>query len=280
MRLSSGIDWKMVWALMRRDAHNWASYRLQIVIAILGALVGFASWGFNASYRDVTVQLPLSFQAAPVYNTSYLSFIVTGILVSNVVLSLTGGVTSGLRPWMLESILMTGIRPATFVLGTVAWSYFLSVIFFFPQLVIGIFFFNVDLNVNLISFALAVIISGIIVFGISMASVGMRLVTKVTDPINWILGISMSLLSGQTFPVQYLNSYFPGIAYVSWALPYTWIFTIIRSSTLAGASVFDLPVAEAFLVSLVYAAVLVPVGLYFFRWGLNRAKKQGTLGWW
>jgi hypothetical protein len=125
-----------------------------------------------------------------------------------------------------------------------------------------------------------VIVSGIIVFGISMASVGMRLVTKVTDPINWILGISMSLLSGQTFPVQYLNGYFPGIAYVSWALPYTWIFTIIRSSTLAGASVFDPSVAEALLISLAYAAVLVPVGLYFFRWGLNRAKRQGTLGWW
>jgi len=280
VKLSSTIDWKMVWALVRRDANNWASYRLQIVIAVLGALVGFASWGFNASYRNVTVTLPLSFQATPVYTTSYLSFIVTGILVSKVVLSLTGGVTSGLRPWMLESILMTGIRPATFVLGTVAWSYLLSVIFFFPQLVIGIFFFNVSLDVNLLTFALAVLISGIIVFGISMASVGMRLVTKVTDPINWILGISMSLLSGQTFPVQYLNSYIPGITYISWALPYTWIFNIVRASTLAGASVFDPPVAEALLVSLAYAMILVPAGLYFFRWGLNRAKKQGTLGWW
>ena len=265
---------------MRRDAHNWASYRLQIVLAVFGALVGFASWGFNAAYRDVVVTLPLSFQSTPTYQTSYLSFIVTGILVSNVVLSLTGGLTSGLRPWMLESILMTGIRPATFVLGTVAWSYLLSVIFFFPQLIIGIFFFNVSLDVNFLSFILAVLVSGIIVFGISMASVGMRLVTKVTDPINWILGISMSLLSGQTFPIQYLNTYFPGIAYVSWALPYTWIFTIIRGSTLAGASIFDPQVAEALLISLAYAMVLLPIGLYFFRWGLNRAKKQGTLGWW
>ena len=106
----ANIDWKIVWALMRRDAHNWSSYKMQVVISILGAMVGFASWGFNASYRNVTVTF-LSFQSTPVYTTSYLAFIVTGILVSNVVLSLTGGVTSGLRPWMLESILMTGIRP-------------------------------------------------------------------------------------------------------------------------------------------------------------------------
>jgi ABC-type multidrug transport system permease subunit len=277
MKLGS-IDWGIVWALIRRDAHNWSSYKMQMVIAILGALVGFASWGFNASYRNVTVTF-LSFTSTPVYTTSYLAFIVTGILVSNVVLSLTGGVTGGLRPWMLESILMTGIRPSTFVLGTVAWSYLLSVVFFFPQLLIGIFFFNVSLDVNLLTFILSVLISGVIVFGISMASVGIRLVTKITDPINWILGISMSLLSGQTFPVQYLNNYFPGISNLSWTLPYTWIFDIIRLSTLAGASVFDPGVAEALLISLAYAIVLVPAGLYLFMWGLRRAKKQGTLGW-
>ena len=235
MKIGS-IDWSIVWALMRRDAHNWSSYKMQMVIAILGALVGFASWGFNASYRNVTVSFT-GFSPTPVYQISYLSFIVTGILVSNVVLSLTGGVTSGLRPWMLESILMTGIRPSTFVLGTVAWSYFLSVVFFFPQLLIGLFFFNVSLDVNFVSFVAAVLVSGIIVFGISMASVGMRLVTKITDPINWVLGISMSLLSGQTFPIQYLNNYFPGITYVSWCLPYTWIFNIIRLSTLTGSSI-------------------------------------------
>jgi ABC-2 type transport system permease protein len=273
------IEWGKVWALMRRDMNNWTTYKMQIVISILGALVGFASWGFNASYRNVSVTFQ-SFQPTPVYQTTYLSFIVTGILVSNVVLSLNGGVTSGLRPWVLESILMTGVRPFTFVLGTVAWSYLLSVIFFVPQLLIGIFFFNVSLNVNYLSFIISVLISGIIVFGISMASVGMRLVTKVTDPINWILGISMTLLSGQTFPIQYLNNYFPGISLISWTLPYTWIFDIVRLSTLTNASIFDPSVAEALLISLAYAVVLVPTGLYLFIWGLRRAKKQGTLGWW
>jgi ABC-2 type transport system permease protein len=273
------IEWGKVMALMRRDASTWTTYKMQVVIAILGAIIGFSSWGFNATYRDVTVSFQ-SFTPTPVYQISYLSFIVSGVLVSNVVLSLTGGLTNGLRPWMLESILMTGIRPSTFVLGTVAWSYILSVIFFFPQLMIGILFFHVALNVNLLSFFVAVLISGIIVFGLSMASVGMRLVTKVTDPINWILGISMSLLSGQTFPVQFLNGYFPGIAYVSWSLPYTWIFDIVRLSTLTNASLLDPGVAEAYLISLAYAIVLVPFGLIIFRWGLRRAKKQGTLGWW
>jgi len=278
MRLP-GIEWGKVSALMKRDMRNWASYKMQVVIAILGALIGFASWGFNASFRNITFTWQ-SFQPTPVYTTTYVAFLVSGILVSNIVLSLTSGVTGGLRPWMLESILMTGMKPSTFVIGTAAWSYILSVVLFIPQLMIGIFFFQVNLNVNLLTFILSVLISGIIVFGISMASVGIRLVTKVTDPVQWILGISLSLLSGQTFPVQYLNNYFPGISNVSWLLPYTWIFDIIRLSTLAGASIFDPGVGEALLISLLYAVILVPIGLYCFVWGLRKAKKQGTLGWW
>ena len=277
--ISTGIEWGKVSALIKRDMKNWTSYKMQIVIAILGALVGFASWGFNASYRNITVTFQ-SFQPTPVYTTTYVAFLISGILVSNVVLSLTSGVTGGLRPWMLESILMTGIRPSTFVLGTVAWSYLLSVALFIPQLMIGIFFFNINLDVNLPTFILSVLISGVLVFGISMASVGIRLVTKITDPVAWILGISLSLLSGQTFPVQYLNNYFPGISNLSWALPYTWIFDIIRLSTLTGASIFDPGVAEALLITLAYAIVLLPIGLYSFVWGLRKAKKQGTLGWW
>jgi hypothetical protein len=281
MRLQS-IEWDKVWALMRRDMNNWASYKMQVIISIMGAIVGFASWGFNASYRNVTVQFQSvqPFLSTPVVNVTYLAFIVTGILVSNVVLSLTNGVTGGLRPWALESIMMTGIRPSTFVLGTVAWSYILSVLFFIPQLLIGVLFFDVSLSVNFLSFFLAVLISGVIVFGVSMASTGMRLVTKISDPINWILGISMSLLSGQTFPIQFINKYFPGVIYLSWSLPYTWIFDIVRLSTLTNASILDPAVAEAYLISLAFAAVLVPTGLYLFMWGLRRAKKQGTLGWW
>lgn len=278
MKLTQPIEWRKVWALMRRDASTWSSYKMQMLIAVTGALTGFASWGFNATYRNALEPISLFGLSVPI-QVSYLSFLVTGILVSNVVLSLINGLTNGLRPWMLESILMTGIRPSTFVLGTVAWSYVLSLIFFVPQVLIGILFFRVNLNVNPLSFVLSLLISAVMIFGISMASVGMRLVTKVTDPINWILGLSMSLFSGQTFPIQFLNNYFPGIIYFSMALPYTWIFNMVRLSTLANASIFDPGVAEAFLISLGYGMVLVPAGLMAFSWGLRRAKKQGTLGW-
>jgi len=53
----------------------------------------------------------------------------------------------------------------------------------------------------------------------------------------------------------------------------------VRLSSLEAGSLLDPGVAEAFLATLAYALVLIPISLYVYRWGLNRAKKDGTLGW-
>jgi len=256
-------------ALIKRDATDWSSYKMQVVISILTALVGFASWGFNATFRNVAV---------PDYNTNYVSFLLSGILVGNVILSLTQGLSTRLRPWMIESILMTGVRSETFVLGTVAWSYFISVIFFIPQLIIGVYYFGASLIIDPFSLFIAITVSSIMVFAISMASTGIRLVTKVTDPISWTLATGSQLLSGMTFPVSHLNDYVPGLSNLSWVLPYTWVYHVVRLASLEGASVVNPSYGPSFLVTAIYALALVPIGLLTFRWGLRRAKREGTLG--
>jgi ABC-type multidrug transport system permease subunit len=91
--------------------------------------------------------------------------------------------------------------------------------------------------------------------------------------------MAASLLSGMTYPVSQLNNYIPGLSTVSWILPQTWIYHIVRLSSLEAGSLLDPGVAEAFLATLAYALVLIPISLYVYRWGLNRAKKDGTLGW-
>ncbi len=263
------FEGKKVVALIRRDARDWSSYRTQVAVTILTALVGFLSWGFNATFRNVAV---------PEYNTNYVSFLLTGILVGSVILSLTQGLQTRLRPWMIESIIMTGIRPATFVLGTLAWSYVVSIVLFIPQLVIAVLVFNASLNVDLPSLFVAATISSLMIFAISMASTGIRLVTKVTDPISWTLATGQQLLSGMTFPIEHLNNYVPGLTNVSWILPYTWIYHIVRLSSLSGLSILDPAASAAFLVSGIYALVLLPLGILTFQWGLRRAKRDGTLG--
>jgi ABC-2 type transport system permease protein len=264
------IEFGKVWALTKRDIYNWSTYKSQIFTTIISALIGVASWGFNATFRNVAV---------PEYGTDYVSFLIIGILVTNLILPLGSGVQKQLNPMTLETVLMTGLRTPTFVLGTTLWNYILSIILFIPQIIIGVNVFGAHLVINYASLLVSIVISSLIIFCLAMISTGIRMVTKVTDPLSWGLTIAASLLSGMTFPVDHLNAYVPGLSTVSWLLPQTWIYHTVRLATLESGSLLDPQIAFPFLITLAYAVALVPIASLVYRWGLKRAKKDGTLGW-
>jgi hypothetical protein len=264
------IEFSKVWALTKRDMYNWSTYKSQAITTVTGGLIGIAAWGLNSTFVNRPV---------PEYNTDYVSFLIVGVLIANLVLPFGSGVQKQLNPWTLETILMTGLRAPTFILGTSLWTYIISVIFFIPQIFIGVYVFGAHLSVNYISLAISMFISTVIIFCFAMISTGIRMVTKVTDPVTWGIGVAASLLSGFAFPVDHLNNYVPGLSTVSWILPQTWIYHIIRLSTLEAGSLLDLQIVIPFLITLAYSIVLVPISVFSYRWGLNRAKKDGTLGW-
>ena len=186
--MQSPFEFGKIWALTKRDIYNWSTYKSQILTTVATSIIGVAAWGINADYRNISV---------PQYNTDYVSFLIVGILVTNLVLPLGSGVQKQLNPWTLETILMTGIKTPTFVLGTSLWTYILSVILFIPQLYLGITVFGAHLVINYVSLFLAILISSLIVFCLAMISTGIRIVTKVTDPITWGLATAASLLASR-----------------------------------------------------------------------------------
>ena len=115
-------------------------------------------------------------------------------------------------------------------------------------------------------------------FSFSIISTGLRIVTKVNDPFTWSIGMASQVLSGMVFPVSHLNNYIPGISNVALFLPYTWIYQIVRVSSLQDASLTEPSVALSFLVTLLIAAVLLPISIRVFRWGVNTAKRDGSIG--
>ena len=145
--MQSPIEFRKVWALTKRDIYNWSTYKSQILTTVATSVIGIAAWGINADYRNIT--------SVPQYNTDYVSFLIVGILVTNLVLPLGSGVQKQLNPWTLETILMTGIKTPTFVLGTSLWTYILSVVLFIPQLYLGIYVFGAHLVVNYVSLVAA-----------------------------------------------------------------------------------------------------------------------------
>ena len=265
-----GFEPRKILALTKRDVYNWTSYKSQIITTVLGGVVGVATWGVNSTYVNRPV---------PEYNTNYLSFLMVGILITNLIMPLSSGLSSRLNPWTIENVLMTGLQSSTLILGTVAWTYIISVLLFIPELLIAFTVFHVALSINILSLVIAIAISSTIVFSLAMITTGIRIVTKVSDPITYAITLAASLLAGMTYPVDQLNSYIPGLSTVSWFLPQTWIYHIVRLAALENASLLDPNIAEQFLITLLIGIFLLYFSSKVFGWGIRRAKREGTLGW-
>jgi ABC-type multidrug transport system permease subunit len=261
---------RQVIAFTKRDAHKWSTYKTAAITQLISVLIGILAWGITAAYRNRLV---------PEYNTDYISFLIVGLAISNIIMPLVQGVEKRLNPWTLETILMTGISTPVFVIGNISWNYIFSVVIFIPQLIIGIQLFNAVLNLNILSTVVAFAISAMILLGLAMISTGMRFITKSTDPITWAINTLSQLASGMAFPVQFLDSIFPGASAFSWILPQTWVYHLCRQAMLMGLPITDPQISSSLLSGLIFALILFPTGYIVFRWGLRKAKRDGTLGW-
>jgi hypothetical protein len=266
------VELKQIIAFTKRDFYSWTTYRTSVITQFINIFIGVLSWGVSATY----VQRPVP----EMYGSDYVSFLVVGIAVSNLVMPLAQGIQRQLNPWTLETVLMTGIKTPVFVIGNIMWTYIFSVFTFIPYLLIGTYVFGVKLNADIPSVIVAFAISAAILVGLSMISSGLRVVTKATDPITWAINVLQNLLSGVSFPVVYLNTiFFPGFSTISWFLPQTWVYHLCRLAMLTNPSLLNLSTALEFLKGSAFAIILLPLGQRVLRWGIVRAKREGTLGW-
>jgi hypothetical protein len=266
------IALKQIIAFTQRDFLSWATYRTAAMTQILGILLGVFSWGVGAAY----VQRPVQ----EMYGSDYISFLLVGVAVSNLIMPLMQGIQNQLNPWTLETILMTGVSTPIFVLGNIMWSYIFSIISFIPYLFIGITYFHASINANAITLVLAFAISAAIMMGLAMISTGLRIITKSMDPVSWALTVLASLFAGVAFPVTYLDSIlFPGASQISWFLPQTWVYHLWRVAMLTNPTMTDPAIQLVFLKGALFAVIMLPLGYKIFWWGVNRSKREGTLGW-
>ena len=277
MTLELPFEPRKAFALLRRDMTKWSTYKAQAMISIIGGILGVASWGFLGTFNQAGVSQSAGIYG-PAYTSTYVSFLISGILVANLIMPLSSQIQQNVSPWTLETILMTGIRAPTFVLGTTGWSYCLSVILFVPQIVIGTTVFHAQFAVNILSAVVAIAISSLIVFSLAMISAGFRIVTKTRDPVTWAINLAASLFAGMTFPISHLNSVHANLSTISLFIPQTWIYDMIRLAVLDNGSLTNVHVLIPFLIASVLAMILLPISIRTFRWAVLRAKRDGSLG--
>ena len=270
--METPIKLKQIVAFTKRDLQSWTTYKTAMTTQVINIFLGVFSWGVAAAY----VQRPVQ----EMYDSDYISFLIAGVAISNLVLPIAQGVERQLNPWTMETVLMTGISTPVFVIGNITWTYILSAIAFVPYLIIGTYVFHARLNVGVPALVAAFFISAAILIGLAMVSTGVRIVTKSTDPVTWAINALQSLFAGVAFPVVYLNTIlFPGASTISWLLPQTWVYHLWRLSMLTNPSLSDPRILFEFVKASAFAVVLLPAGYMVLRWGIARSKREGTLGW-
>jgi ABC-2 type transport system permease protein len=178
-----------------------------------------------------------------------------------------------INPWALEEVLVSPTRLLTFIVGSSMWGFIWSTGVVVVYLGIGVLFFGVILDINLIG-TLIVLALGISTFlGFSMIGAGILIVTKQGDPVTAFITILTTLFGNVLFPPQVLPQALQFIAYI---LPQYYFFTSIRL-VLTGATLTT--VLPYILVLVLMCAIFLPLGYFIYSYCLKTARKNGTLSW-
>ena len=143
--------------------------------------------------------------------------------------------------------------------------------------------FRVHFHVDLVAFALVFVVSLLFVCGVGLWASGLFIGGyKGQNPVLWAFGVTTNFMAGVYAPVQIFQSQplvfnQPVLYWICMADPVTHALLAMRAAILRNATLGD----PAFTFDLgfmaLFTAIVLPVGVWQFRRGLNRALDQNKL---
>lgn len=260
-------------AFFRRDILNDVSYKLSFFLQLFGIFPVVLMFFFLSRLVGNTISGPLQ-----PYGGHYFPFVLIGIAVQNyLTLSLSrfsGSLRESQLSGTLEAVLATPVRLPSFLAGSTAYSFVFNALRIFIYLAAGSLLFDVHFNWARLPAALGVICLTIAAFSsLGIFSAGFIILFKRGDPINWSFNVISWLLGGVYYPVNILPWWLQKIASV---IPMTHSLESLRLILLTDHGLSGL--WDHLLVLGLWGAIGLPVSLLCFRYALNRARVQGTLG--
>jgi ABC-2 type transport system permease protein len=210
------------------------------------------------------------------FGGDFIQYILIGSIGWGYIWSAMSAASGSIRQEMMrgtfEPIFLTPTSPFVIVMAYTIWGLFMGTISMFIFLAFGLVVFNVHITGNAI---MAIILMGLSVtmmvgFGLMVAGLNVFL-KQIGSLVSVIQGVSL-FLCGVYFPLEVLPEIIQPIGKF---LPMYYSITGLRMALSDIASVQD--VMYYFWILLVLATVAVVIGVFLFRRGLDRARKEGTL---
>jgi ABC-2 type transport system permease protein len=260
-------------AFIKRDFLIESSYKLSFVFDFLTSLFPVFSYYyickiFNGSNDEVFISK---------YGVDYFSFVIVGVALSQYLLLALNVYARNMRraQWVgsLEVMFNTRSSPYLIILFFSLFSFMnkaFHVIFIF---FIGWLFFSVDFShMNILSTLVILILTMLLYSSLGIFTATLVILIKRSDPFEWILGMTITLLGGAYFPIEVLPSWLEKIASYN---PLSYSFLAMRLAVFKNLSILNL--WKDILILLLTLIVFLPSSVIIFSWSIRRAKRRGNL---
>ena len=261
-----------VWTFIMRGLRIDLSYRLSFVGRYVGQLVYLLFLYFLG--QVVQSGSPALLEH---YGDRYFTFLLVGGVFSQYLTTgmrlLPLAVRDEVLVGSLESILVTPVPTTLALLGPTLWAQIEATIALGGYLLIGGGLMGADFShANWGATIVITALSYVCLLAWGILSVAFVVVFKRTDPVNWLIGVTISFFSGVYFPIAILPIWLRAFSYL---LPLTYSLDLLRATLLDGTPLGELGVSLWIL--LLFTIVSVPLSLLVLDRSVKRAKQTGTL---
>lgn len=263
----------VVAAFVKRDFIMERSYRAAFIMKFVGMFMGVASF-FFVSRLVGRAASPYLAQ----YGGDYFGFVLVGIAFigfQGVGLgAFSSAINAAQSQGTLEAMLVTPTRLTTVVLASSVWSFLWTTFSIVLSLVVGALVFGAKLGrADLLSSLVVLVLTSLVFSGIGIWSASVIMVLKRGDPVSWLFGSTSAFIGGTYFPTTVLPVWLQKIAHL---FPIYYGLRAMRLAVLRGASLSQ--IRGDVLILAAFAAVVLPLSIFTFRYAVRVAKKDGTLG--
>ena len=261
---------KKLIAFLKKDFITETSYKLFFVVRFIDIFLSVIVYYFLSTLIGGSASKYFS-----EYSDNYFPFVIIGVAFAGYLTTAIYSFSQSLRDAQttgtLEFIISTPTNISTFLFGSILWSFIVKSWDILVYFLFSIFIFGLTLNNANIFSAIAISILTILSL-ISFGIIGAAFVVLYKrDFSSWINAI-FRFLGGVFFPISVLPS---EIKVFSYLIPLTYSLDAMRLALLKGYSLGQLTMD--IIVLLAFIIILTPISVYFFKYSINKAKKDGTL---
>jgi ABC-2 type transport system permease protein len=258
---------KVIFSFIRIGGYVFFSQRWGLLSQVLGITANVAAAGIFA--KLVTLDADIAQYGTP----RFLEFFIIAMFISNLVFLGTGSISGIMRGTNFANLYTSRCKFVTIFIGLNAWRIIWRFALSFFFIFVAILLFDAQIYFNL-GF-LVVFISGfVLTLALDLFAAGFTVITKSSsDPVNWFLGLTSTLVSGTYFPIEKLPSWLLPISLLH---PQTYVNKFARLTMGGNASLTEVwPELRAFIATTI---IMIIIGFAMFKYGFKRARISGTLG--